>query len=279
MQTTLPLPRLQNSGLAAPTGDDFRFAVQAVDPHNFRSIWNSACETAGVSIDAHLMDIPELTRLANALIEVPGPVSPVARGLAMRVATYAAHASTDPSYINIDWGTKTSRELVRTRMPDRERMIDMASLDLFSATAQFKFSDAATRAANAVRTQIGLVTILTDGGQLLQGRHGLPADVEKIKGSPIEWAFCAKMVRTHEPYVINDIANDVIERTNLNAALGAASYAGVPLISSTGHVIGSVCVIDTEAREFSAEDLAALQAIADEVMADIEKSRKVLINA
>jgi GAF domain-containing protein len=51
---------------------------------------------------------------------------------------------------------------------------------------------------------------------------------------------------------------------------GIRFYAGAPLRTSSGFVLGSLCVIDTKPRTFSAKDRKLLQTIADELMAKVE---------
>ena len=55
---------------------------------------------------------------------------------------------------------------------------------------------------------------------------------------------------------------------------GIRCYAGVPLITSEGHAIGTVCAIGTVPRPFPEEDLAILQELAAEAMARIEARRR-----
>ncbi|WP_440900622.1 AAA family ATPase, partial [Actinosynnema sp.] len=52
---------------------------------------------------------------------------------------------------------------------------------------------------------------------------------------------------------------DVLHRVNpLVFHEGTASYAGVPLLTPRGEVVGTCCVVDAQAREFTDADLAAL---------------------
>ena len=47
-------------------------------------------------------------------------------------------------------------------------------------------------------------------------------------------------------------------------------YAGAPLVTSGGHALGTVCVLDSEPRELGAEQLAQLQALAQQVIVMLE---------
>jgi len=52
-------------------------------------------------------------------------------------------------------------------------------------------------------------------------------------------------------------------------------YAGVPLISARGHVLGNLCVVGLEARAFSDDDVAVLRSLAAEAVRRIELRRTV----
>ena len=51
---------------------------------------------------------------------------------------------------------------------------------------------------------------------------------------------------------------------------GIRFYAGAPLRTASGFVVGSLCVIDTKPRTFTDKDKKLLQIIADELMAKVE---------
>jgi signal transduction protein with GAF and PtsI domain len=54
---------------------------------------------------------------------------------------------------------------------------------------------------------------------------------------------------------------------------GVRCYAGVPLISSRGFVLGNLCVVGMEERTFSADEMSALRALAVEAVRRIEERR------
>ncbi len=54
--------------------------------------------------------------------------------------------------------------------------------------------------------------------------------------------------------------------------LAVIAYAGVPLITSTGHTLGALCVIDHQPRNWTAEQLETLGAVAAGVVAAIEQT-------
>jgi GAF domain-containing protein len=54
---------------------------------------------------------------------------------------------------------------------------------------------------------------------------------------------------------------------------GLRCYAGMPLITSRGHAVGSVCMAGVDTREFSAAELETLQRFTTEATRRIETRR------
>jgi GAF domain-containing protein len=95
------------------------------------------------------------------------------------------------------------------------------------------------------------------------------------RGTPVEWSFCALAVASGEPFVVEDATTHPLTRDNpLVAHEGIRCYAGIPLVSSRGHALGTLCVIGKESRTFSDADLDALRELAEKAVRRIEERRK-----
>jgi GAF domain-containing protein len=98
----------------------------------------------------------------------------------------------------------------------------------------------------------------------------LPA-LNQCRTSSRDTSICGHVVAGGEMVVVRDVAKD--GRFAGNPFLlenGIRFYAGAPLRTSSGFVLGSLCVIDTKPRIFAQTEQKLLQLIADELMAKIE---------
>jgi predicted PurR-regulated permease PerM len=135
-----------------------------------------------------------------------------------------------------------------------------------------RFEAVAQRAAQSFDAPIGLVSLIDDEHQHMPGATGLPADLNATRRIPREESICGHVVATDEVVVAEDVSKDPRFADNpLVLEKGIRFYAGAPLRTSSGLVIGSLCVIDTEPREFAEADRRRLQEMADELMSGLER--------
>ncbi|HWZ60114.1 MAG TPA: GAF domain-containing protein [Gemmatimonadaceae bacterium] len=157
---------------------------------------------------------------------------------------------------------------------DAARLAEIAELDLLGDDVDAILQQIATEAATTLGLPISLVSVVLDEALFVAASHGLTGWVAEVKGHPVEWSFCATSVRTREAYVVPDAATDPATRHNpMVTQEGARCYAGVPLISSRGFVLGNLCVVGGEPRAFSEAELGTLRALGARAIARIEARR------
>lgn len=157
---------------------------------------------------------------------------------------------------------------------EEARLAEIAELRLTDPDASAVLSPFAERAARELGLPQGMVTIVLDQAQVFVGQHGLTGWVGEVGGTPIEWSFCAQAVRSQQPFVVADATqNPLLAEMPLVTEDGARSYAGVPLVTSRGHAVGTVCVLGNFPREFTTEELDRLREIAGDALQAIEARR------
>ncbi len=158
---------------------------------------------------------------------------------------------------------------------DEARLQEIVELDLLSPDVDPILADLAAEAASRLGLPVSLISVVLDEALHVAAFNGPPGLwLDETRGHPVEWSFCATSVRTRDAFVVENAEEDAHHRTNpLVTQDGVRCYAGVPLISSRGHVLGNLCVVGLEERAFSREEVATLRALADEAVRRIERRR------
>lgn len=119
-----------------------------------------------------------------------------------------------------------------------------------------------------------LVTIVEEHRQVFPGAAGLAEPYHSERQTPLSHSFCQYVVRDRAPMVVADARE--VERLADNPAIGdldVIAYAGWPLVDRDGRVVGSVCAIDSGPREWSGEEVAILEELAQAYSAELQNAR------
>lgn len=87
---------------------------------------------------------------------------------------------------------------------------------------------------------------------------------------PREGAPCAQVADEGRALIIEDLRADPDYADSVLGQAGTRFYAGAPLVTSDGFSLGALCVLGTEPRQASTDEMAALADLAAMVMAQIE---------
>jgi signal transduction histidine kinase/ActR/RegA family two-component response regulator len=127
--------------------------------------------------------------------------------------------------------------------------------------------DALTRlAAELCDTPIALVTLVDGDRVWIKARHGTHVQVAPRAGS-----FCGQAVLGAEPFMVPDArADDRFACTSAVREGHVCFYASAPLLSPDGLAIGTLCVADPVPRTLTTTQLAHLETLAAQVIAQFE---------
>jgi GAF domain-containing protein len=158
---------------------------------------------------------------------------------------------------------------------DADRLAEIVELELLDAEVDPILQDVASRAAEGLELPVSLVSVVLDEALHVAASHGIDGLwLADTRGHPVEWSFCATSVRTREPFVVEDAETHAYHRSNpLVVQDGVRCYAGVPLISSRGFVLGNLCVVGLEQRSFTEDEMVFLRTLASEAVRRIEERR------
>jgi len=84
----------------------------------------------------------------------------------------------------------------------------------------------------------------------------------------LDKSFCQDVVLTGKPLVLSDV---LIEPGLSQRGIWLRAYAGVPLTTDDGHVLGALCALDGKPHQWTDKDLVILTALASGVMSEINR--------
>jgi len=151
-----------------------------------------------------------------------------------------------------------------TRLSDPARLEALERTGLVDTAAEEAF-DRLTRLAVALtNAPISLITLVLPERQFFKSVVGLDEPWLSARETPLSHSFCQFPVRSGERLVVEDARTDPRLCENLAIRdLRVVAYAGTPLRTADGHVLGTLCVIDTQPRRWSDEQLARLDDLAE----------------
>jgi signal transduction histidine kinase len=142
---------------------------------------------------------------------------------------------------------------------ETERLAALRALRLLDTPAEERFDRITRTARDLFGVPIALISLVDAGRQWFKSRQGLAATE-----TPRAISFCGHAILGDAAFVVSDARND--ERFADNPLVTGAPhirfYAGMPLNSTDGRKIGTLCLIDSQPRAFDAGDEQRLRDLA-----------------
>lgn len=106
---------------------------------------------------------------------------------------------------------------------------------------------------------IAAISLVLENKQWFKAHTGLKGELLDNRGSELDASFCRHAVQARTPLLVPDATVHPFFSRNRFVQDGTIrSYAGAPLETPDGHVIGSLCIIDSKPMAISAEDVDQL---------------------
>lgn len=133
------------------------------------------------------------------------------------------------------------------------------------------------RMVDDVAREFGVSTVLASfvlaDRQWLKAAHGVSGTLQDERGSTRDVSFCRHVVEADvaRPLVVPDAAMHPVFMKNPLVVDGTVrGYVGAPLITSAGHVLGTLCLIDQRPLQVSADDVDRVMLAARRVAGHLE---------
>ena len=155
--------------------------------------------------------------------------------------------------------------MITPAIPENEsqRLKALKTYNLLDTLPEDAYNTITELAAYICNTPISLVTLLDADRNFLKAHKGVD-----LAESPRSTSFCGHAILSPEPvFVVEDAREDERFADNpLVRDFKAIFYAGVPLKTSEGYALGTLCVYDNVPRKLTSEQLEALRRLATQVI-------------
>jgi len=150
--------------------------------------------------------------------------------------------------------TEAGEDLSRA-VEEGERLAALDRIGLCDTPAAESFDRVTRLAAKALDVPIALVSLVAETRQWFKAKVGL-----EVTETSRQVSFCSHAVVGRTPLIVPDALLDARFADNplVTGEPRIRAYAGIPLNTTDGHAIGTLCVIDRRPRAWSAAEIATL---------------------
>jgi signal transduction histidine kinase len=174
-------------------------------------------------------------------------------------------------FCRLDNSTPAAREQQRFKI--------LAEMGLLKTDTVPVFEEATQTASRFLETPISLVGLMTEDQQWIKSavglsRLGLMNELVTSRQLPRNESFCTYVVDSHQVLAISDTAtNQELSRSTLFQHYGIRAYLGAPLLTASGHCLGTLAAMDFVPRNFTSKDIDFLMVLARLAITEIERNR------
>lgn len=146
------------------------------------------------------------------------------------------------------------------------RLAALSECKILDTPPEKAFDDITRLAAYICGTPIALISLVDASRQWFKSKVGLD-----VAETTRDIAFCDHTIKQGEVLIVPDALTEGRFATNplVNSEPYIRFYAGVPLLTPEGHVLGTLCVIDYVPREMTSGQVEALLTLGDQVSSQI----------
>ena len=154
---------------------------------------------------------------------------------------------------------------------ETERQRELDSYRILDTVPEQAYDDLVKIASAICGTPMGTVSLIDRERQWFKARHGVDAEQ-----TPRDVSFCAHAINHPDNlFIVHDALADerFFDNPMVTGDPNVRFYAGAPLVTPTGHAVGTLCVIDQQPRTLEPFQIDAMRGLSRQVVALMELRR------
>ena len=157
-----------------------------------------------------------------------------------------------------------TEEVMRPLIPqdEAERLVELRLSGAVDSTPEERFDKITRMAQRMFKAPFAAVSFVEGDRQWFKSKQGL-----NLADATRDHSFCGHAINSSEVYVVEDAVLDPIFAQNPMVLDDPhiRFYAGYPVQGRGGHNVGTLCIFDTEPRQFTEADRETLKDLAEMV--------------
>ncbi len=148
-------------------------------------------------------------------------------------------------------------------LSDPERVGTLRTSGLLDREAEGAFDRITGLARRLLGVSTATVTLLDDQWQHFNSAVPRDTPLTRAGAMPASGSFCQHVVATGERLLVQDARTNLLVRDSpAIAGQDVIAYAGAPLTTSEGHVLGALCAVEDEPRAWHESEVELLRELA-----------------
>jgi anti-sigma regulatory factor (Ser/Thr protein kinase) len=163
--------------------------------------------------------------------------------------------------------------VVTTSADESARLTALYRYRILDTVPERGFDDLTLLASHICETPMAAITLIDADRQWFKSRVGVSM-AETTRAT----SFCTHAIQSRDLFIVPDARQDERFRDNpyVTGDPEIRFYAGAPLVTSDGHALGTLCVLDKVARTLSREQLEALSSLCRQAEGQLELRRSLM---
>ncbi|MBJ6138930.1 response regulator [Marinobacter litoralis] len=158
--------------------------------------------------------------------------------------------------------------MIEAELPQNEaqRLEALLCLGLLDSATEQRFDHIVALAKELFDVPIALISLVDEDRQWFKAKSGI-----QLAETSRDISFCSHILHSGKVLVVENALEDerFYDNPLVNGSLSLRFYAGHPIHSPEGYVLGSLCLIDHVPRDFTKKDRTLLRHLADMVDKEI----------